>query len=123
MKFVATKTADQLDLQAVHRVRERLVSQRTGIISIKFAPSCWSAVSRFGKGNGHCGQSCLASWPTARYAVAPLAAWWRSVPPAQCQRGARTVAPTVLTRGRNWSPTQRGSLTAAKRVRGRLVIG
>ena len=33
MKFVATKTADQLDLQAQHRVRERLVSQRTGIIN------------------------------------------------------------------------------------------
>src|SRR5215468_10641414 len=31
MKFVATKTVDQLDLQALHRVRERLVSQRTGI--------------------------------------------------------------------------------------------
>jgi transposase len=33
MKFVATKTADQLDLQALHRVRERLVSQRTDIIN------------------------------------------------------------------------------------------
>jgi transposase len=33
MKFVVTKTADQLDLQALHRVRERLVSQRTGIIN------------------------------------------------------------------------------------------
>src|SRR5437764_9303197 len=33
MKFVATKTPDQLDLQALHRVRERLVSQRTGIIN------------------------------------------------------------------------------------------
>src|SRR5258705_12254659 len=33
MKFVATKTADQLDLQGLHRVRERLVSQRTGIIN------------------------------------------------------------------------------------------
>jgi transposase len=31
MKFVATKTADQLDLQALHRVRERLVSQRMSI--------------------------------------------------------------------------------------------
>src|SRR5262249_29324669 len=29
MKFVATKTSEQLDLQALHRVRERLVSQRT----------------------------------------------------------------------------------------------
>src|ERR1700731_942323 len=33
MKFVATKTADQIDLQALHRVRERLVSQRTAIIN------------------------------------------------------------------------------------------
>ena len=33
MKFVTTKTADQLDLQARHRVRERLVSQRTGIVN------------------------------------------------------------------------------------------
>jgi transposase len=33
MKFVATKTAEQLDLQALQRVRERLVSQRTGIIN------------------------------------------------------------------------------------------
>jgi transposase len=33
MKFVATKSAEQLDLQSLHRVRERLVSQRTGIIN------------------------------------------------------------------------------------------
>jgi transposase len=33
MKFVATKTSDQLDLQALHRVRERFVGQRTGIIN------------------------------------------------------------------------------------------
>jgi transposase len=33
MKFVAVKTGDQLDLQALHRVRERLVRQRTGIIN------------------------------------------------------------------------------------------
>ena len=33
MRFVATKTADQLDLQALHRVRGRLVSQRTGVIN------------------------------------------------------------------------------------------
>src|SRR5262249_29565926 len=33
MKFVATKPAEQVDLQALHRVRERLVSQRTGIIN------------------------------------------------------------------------------------------
>ena len=33
MRFVATKTVDQLDLQALHRVRERLVGQRTAIIN------------------------------------------------------------------------------------------
>ena len=33
MNFVATKTPEQLDLQALHRVRERLVSQRTGVIN------------------------------------------------------------------------------------------
>ena len=32
MRFVATKTVKQLDLQALHRVRERL-GQRTGIIN------------------------------------------------------------------------------------------
>jgi transposase len=31
MKFVAIKTVEQLDLQALHRVRERLVSQRTSV--------------------------------------------------------------------------------------------
>jgi transposase len=33
LKFDATKSAEQLDLQAMHGVRERLVSQRTGIIN------------------------------------------------------------------------------------------
>jgi transposase len=33
MKFVATKTTEQLDLQALHRVRERLVGQRTGVVN------------------------------------------------------------------------------------------
>jgi len=49
MKFVATKTAEQLHLQALHRVRERLVSQRPGIIT-RSAPSCWSVALPFGKG-------------------------------------------------------------------------
>jgi hypothetical protein len=64
MKLVATKTADQLDLQALHRVRGRLVGQRTGIIN-QIAPSCWSAASRCGKGCTFCGPSCPASWRSA----------------------------------------------------------
>src|SRR5215468_5812327 len=31
MRFVATKTAEQLDLQALHRVRSRLIGERTAI--------------------------------------------------------------------------------------------
>jgi transposase len=33
MKFVAIKTVEQLDLQGPHRVRERLVCQRTRVIN------------------------------------------------------------------------------------------
>lgn len=33
MRFVAVKSMEQLDLQALHRVRERLVSQRTAVIN------------------------------------------------------------------------------------------
>jgi transposase len=33
MRFVATKSMDQLDLQALHRVRSRLVRQRTAVIN------------------------------------------------------------------------------------------
>jgi transposase len=33
MRFVATKTVEQLDLQALHRVRARLVSERTAAVN------------------------------------------------------------------------------------------
>ena len=33
MRFVATKTVEQLDLQALHRVRSRLVSHRTAVVN------------------------------------------------------------------------------------------
>ena len=32
MRFVPIKTDDQLDLQAIHRVRDRLISRRTAVI-------------------------------------------------------------------------------------------
>ena len=62
MKFVATKTADQLDLQALHRVREGdWFSQRTGIIDqirafLLGARRCGAA-----RVYGFCAQSCRAS--------------------------------------------------------------
>ena len=33
MRFVPVKTVDQLDLQALHRVRDRLVGRRTAVIN------------------------------------------------------------------------------------------
>lgn len=33
MRFVPVKTVEQLDLQALHRVRDRLVGRRTGVIN------------------------------------------------------------------------------------------
>jgi transposase len=33
MRFVPLRTVDQLDLQALHRVRARLVTHRTGVIN------------------------------------------------------------------------------------------
>jgi transposase len=37
MHFVAIKTPEQMDLLALHRVRSRLVSQRTGVINLHVA--------------------------------------------------------------------------------------
>ena len=62
MKFVATKTADQLDLQALHRVRSAW-SASVPALSIRSAPSCWSAALRYGRDSGSCAPSCRASWP------------------------------------------------------------
>jgi transposase len=64
MKFVATKTADQLDLQALHRVRERLVGQRTGIIN-QIRAFLLERALQCGKVYGFYGPSCRASWQRA----------------------------------------------------------
>jgi hypothetical protein len=60
MKFVARKTADQLDLQALHRVRERLVVSALASLT-RSAPSCWSVALPCGKGSASCAPSCRAS--------------------------------------------------------------
>ena len=57
MKFVATKTGGQPNLQALHRVRERLVSQRTGIIN-RFVLPARARHLRCGRGSGSCELSC-----------------------------------------------------------------
>lgn len=52
MRFVGIKTEDQLDLQALHRVRDRLVSRRTGVIK---SVACFPIRTR----NGGAIRACL----------------------------------------------------------------
>ena len=72
MKFVATKTADQLDLQA-HIVFASDWSASTPASSIKSVPSCWSVASRFGRASASCVLSCRASSP--RHPMSCRPAW------------------------------------------------
>jgi transposase len=44
MRFVALKTVEQFDLQALHRIRERLASQRTSVIN-QIRASCANVAS------------------------------------------------------------------------------
>ena len=62
MKFVAIKTADQLHLRALHRVRGGW-SANAPALSIRFAPSCWSAGLRCARGCASCAPSCRSSSP------------------------------------------------------------
>jgi transposase len=43
MRFVAVRSAEQIDLQALHRVRDRLVAQRTRVIcqDARLLPRVW----------------------------------------------------------------------------------
>ena len=49
MRFVPTKSVEQLDLQAMHRVRSRLVRHRTAVIN-EIRARCWRVAFRSGKG-------------------------------------------------------------------------
>jgi len=53
LKFVATKTAEQLDLQALHRVRDGW-SVSAPALSIRSAPFCWSVGLPCGRGCTSC---------------------------------------------------------------------
>src|SRR3979490_496583 len=103
MKFVATKTADQLDLQALHRVRERLVGQRTGVINQIHA--CWSGASPCGKACVPCGPSCRVSSRRApmcsRLACCASSRIWRET-------------------GAGWMSVSRGYLARSKRWPGKI---
>jgi transposase len=61
MRFVPIKTEDQLDLQALHRVRDRLVAERTGVINQIRAFLLERGIS-FRKGRPVCAGRCPRSW-------------------------------------------------------------
>ena len=61
MKFVATKTADQLDLEPCTGCGSGW-SASAPALSIKSVPSYWSAALRYDRGCGFCAPNCRASW-------------------------------------------------------------
>src|SRR5262249_960048 len=76
MKFVATKSVDQLDLQALHRCASVWsVSARAS--SIRSAPSCSSAASRYGRGPAPCASNCRDSYLSLPTRVAAYGAHHR----------------------------------------------
>src|SRR5467141_2742718 len=100
MKFVATKTADQLDLQALHRVRERLVGQRTGVIN-QIRAFLLERASPCGKACVPCGPSCRVSSRRApmcsRLACCALSRIWR-----ETGAGWMSVSRGYLARSKRW---------------------
>jgi transposase len=64
-RFVPVKTDEQLDLQALHRVRSRLVSERTAVVN-RFAAFFWNAASLSGKDCASFARRCPTSWPNAQ---------------------------------------------------------
>ena len=64
MKFVATKTAEQLDCRRCTGF-EHGSSASAPVSSIRFVPSCWTAGSRCGRGRASCAPNCLAFSPPA----------------------------------------------------------
>jgi transposase len=61
MRFVPIKTDQQLDLQALHRVRERLVSRRTSVIN-QIRAFLLERGASFAKGRPACVGRCQRFW-------------------------------------------------------------
>jgi len=105
MRFVATKTADQLDLQALHRVRDRLVGQRTGVIN-QIRAFCWSGASPSGKARIPCGLSCRISLRRAPM-CSHLACFASSKLWQATGAGWMSVSTGYLARSKRWPITIR----------------
>ena len=85
MRFVSLKNEAQLDLQLLHRMRERLVCARTTLITSS-APYCWNTVSFYRRGAG---SSCAIS-----------TTWGRTS--CQSARGSLGCSKICVRNGRHW---------------------
>src|SRR6266403_1955686 len=109
MKFVSTKTAEQLDLQALHRMRERLVSQRTGIINQIRAFMLERGIA-VRQGTGFLRTELPTILATRTDALSPrmlrvieeLAGDWRWLVPKQISTGDRTILGKISRRGNRY---------------------
>ena len=70
-RCVPVKTDDQLDLQALHRVRSRLVGDRTAVIN-QLRGFLWSTAFPCGKDFASCDSSCHRSWLRAPMCYRPV---------------------------------------------------
>ncbi len=68
MRFVPTKSVEQLDLQALHWVRARLVRQRTAVINPIRAFLLERGIAR---AIAFCGPRCRTFWRNARICCRP----------------------------------------------------
>jgi hypothetical protein len=64
MKFVATKTPDQLDCRVCTGCANGW-SGSAPASSIRFVPSCWNAVLQYARVYAFCGPNCQSSLPSA----------------------------------------------------------
>ena len=78
MRFVPIKTDDQLDLQSLHRVRERWVMRRTAAVN-QIRGLCSSEASLCGRDDAMWMQRCRGFWKTPRSSCrAQCVCCWRN---------------------------------------------
>ena len=93
MRFVPLKTVDQLDLQALHRVRNRLVARRTGVINQLRAFSLERGASRRERAGSTWRGSCRSSWRMPATGCRPR--WNRSS--TACETSGGCSRPTFVS--------------------------
>src|SRR6516164_1792108 len=106
-RFVPAKTNEQLDLQALHRVRSRLVSQRTAVINqietlAKSDDSCRRVMTVPGIGPIISSAMVAAIGSGAAFARGRDYSAWLGLVPKQMSTGDRTILGHISKRGNSY---------------------